>query len=360
MFGLITQSKVENWEIQEAYDDGYSCGVADEDLEQSFEQLIGIARSDEASEWSIDDFDDSIGWREGDGLQLRTSNGEGYEKKVRFYRPENSGFGRFGAQSNGTVIGISFPGIYSGLSKNNEVVFGKRRRRQIKNLLNMFSDWTGGCVHFVDVNDPRYAHRVSQSAIKWINLWRHSVALAVGSMSGSGRLSVGCYVLFPHDWARTDNVHMHELLHCMGKPHTENRPDYLTDCEGFNGTKPDMFTPFPYHSVMRARGGGECDLEGAEDLSLKGSQPEIGPASVIDILSVFPEIEGLGHCEMHTFKAFLESDTCGSRGPLPYNYPILPSRRCDGIIDCPYEDVYASPQDVDEGQHCIDQCEDNF
>ena len=107
--------------------------------------------------------------------------------------------------------------------------------------------------------------------------------------------------------------------------------------------------------------GAKCDekgmtgaLKGAEDSSISvGTTP---PASAYDILTLFPYIEGIGHCDMHKFKEWMEEERCGSRGPLPYNYPLMPIRRCDGVIDCPYEDVDAPPSMVDEGAHCMDHC----
>ena len=95
-------------------------------------------------------------------------------------------------------------------------------------------------------------------------------------------------------------------------------------------------------------------LKGAEDPTiLVGSSP---PASAYDILNLFPQIEGVGHCEMNAFKKFTEADRCGARGPLPYNYPLMKNRRCDMVIDCPYDDVYAPPSMTDEGAHCMEHC----
>ena len=121
----------------------------------------------------------------------------------------------------------------------------------------------------------------------------------------------------------------------------------------------EFFTPQPYHSVMGGPAeANACDLKGAEDNSITVGKAT--PTSVYDIVNLFPEIEGVGHCDMNAFKAFAESNRCGSRGPLPYKMPLLPNRKCDMIIDCPYDDVYAPPSEVDEGAHCMDHCKSNL
>ena len=132
------------------------CGVDDEGLEQSGDEKA--PRLTRSGDWSIDDFDDSVGWREGDGLQLRTSGGGTIDTKNRFWRPENSGFGKI----NGTVIGITFPKPETAANDrwtvypdNVGLPFRPRRIRQVKNLLNLLSHWSNGCINFVDVNDPK-------------------------------------------------------------------------------------------------------------------------------------------------------------------------------------------------------------
>merc|ERR1712228_1150049 len=65
--------------------------------------------------------------------------------------------------------------------------------------------------------------------------------------------------------------------------------------------------------------------------------------------------EGLGKCDRNAFKELAESQTCGSRGPLPFRYPFLETRRCDMQYDCPYEEVNSPTYKVDEGEQCMDE-----
>ena len=356
VLGWISQSEVEDpnyWlkprDHSNEYSENHFCGVKDDERVER----VGEARSD--GDWSIDDFDDSIGWREGDGLQLRWGSGSTLETNERYWRPENAGGGKFGEKSNGTLIGIHFPmrePRFTGAEYpvNTGLPLRPRRIKQLHNFLNMLSDWSHGCINFVDVNDPKYAHRITQSSIRFLSLWRYG-----GAYADIGGYKYGCSVNCPY-WGRVNEVYAHELFHCIGQPHTAWRSDYLAACEGSNMTvDEEFFTPQPYHSVM---GGPDeanrCDLKGAEDNSIEVGKAT--PTSVYDIVNLFPEIEGVGHCDMNAFKAFAESERCASRGPLPYKMPLLPNRRCDMIIDCPYEDVYAPPSEVDEGAHCMEHC----
>ena len=132
--GLITQSRVSENSSEDIFAEKsveHFCGVEDKGLFESYWH--------ERSDWSIDDFDDSVGWREGDGLQLRRKNGGTVDTQVRFWRPENSGFGKFGTKSNGTVIGISFPteetvsnDRWSSYPDNYDLPLSSRRKRQIQ------------------------------------------------------------------------------------------------------------------------------------------------------------------------------------------------------------------------------------
>ena len=70
--------------------------------------------------------------RKGDGEQR-------LEEKL--FRPENVEIENY----NGTVIGILF---YNGEATNTVTPIIGRARRYIKNLLNIISIWTNGCIRF--------------------------------------------------------------------------------------------------------------------------------------------------------------------------------------------------------------------
>ena len=150
-----------------------------------------------ADDWEIDDFDDSNNRRYGDGLQVSS-------KPQRYFKAENSAL----ESVEGTVIGVLFD---DRPAEGNYHPVGKKFRNYVKNLLNMISEWTGGCMNFVDVSDPRYQNRISQNVLHWKGLWRHGSAYAAG-----GSIFGGCSVNFPRWGRRSDLVVLHELLHCMG------------------------------------------------------------------------------------------------------------------------------------------------
>ena len=104
-------------------------------------------------------------------------------------------------------------------------------------------------------------------------------------------------------------------------------------------------------------GGQKCkgsNLKGAEDITIPIRSAPAG--STYDIIDIMSRMEGLGKCDRNTFKEMAESQTCGSRGPLPFKYPFLETRRCDMQFDCPYEDLGAPSFKVDEGEQCMDEC----
>ena len=120
-----------------------------------------------------------------------------------FYRPENLE----GKIIDGTVVGVRF---YHGDPWENYVPFTYKMENYVKNLLNSIMEWTDGCITFLDVNDPKYKHRMSQNLITWRGLYQHGSAYAAGG-------SASCSVNFPY-WGRVDDmVIQHELFHCMGK-----------------------------------------------------------------------------------------------------------------------------------------------
>ena len=75
----------------------------------------------------------------------------------------------------------------------------------------MITEWTGGCMNFVDVSDPRYQNRISQNIIQWKGLWRSGTAFAAAAS-----IFDGCSLNFPRWGRRSDMVILHELMHCIG------------------------------------------------------------------------------------------------------------------------------------------------
>ena len=72
VLGLITRSEVEeNWSSEIWSDVEHFCGVDDVDLIENLDDEENLPEEGRAraGDWVIDDFDDSIGRREGDGLQ---------------------------------------------------------------------------------------------------------------------------------------------------------------------------------------------------------------------------------------------------------------------------------------------------
>ena len=147
--------------------------------------------------WAITNFDESINRRNGDGLQLAS-------RPEKFFKAENSEL----ESVEGTVIGVLFD---DRPAEGNYHPLGKKFRNYATNLLNMISEWTGGCTNFVDVSDPRYQNRISQNVLHWKGLWRSGYAFAAG-----GSMFGACSVNFPRWGRRSDLVVLHELLHCMG------------------------------------------------------------------------------------------------------------------------------------------------
>ena len=101
-------------------------------------------------------------------------------------------------------------------------------------------------------------------------------------------------------------------------------------------------------------GGAPCDLKYADDHSIPAK--EAGSSSTYDVVDIMSMMEGKGKCDPHLFKEKAEAQTCGSRGPLPYKYPLLETKRCDMTFDCPYEEIGDGPDKVDEGAHCMEHC----
>lgn len=299
----------------------------------------------EGDAWTLADFDESEGLRPSDGLQM--------ELWDYYYRAEN-----VGAPVDGTVVGVRFYqgdpiGVYPsfGEDQSNRIVpLTDKMVRYYKNMLNMVTEWTGGCIRFVDVTHPAYQHRISQNLVTFNALQIWHTAYAAGGGAGGG-----CSVNNPY-WARVeDNIIMHEFFHCMGLPHELDRSDKYKECitpltpweEG------NYFTRFDYLSVMAT--GERCgELKNAQDPSLPMHEMRI--SSTYDVVDVMNKCEGRGKCDRNVFKAMAESQTCGSKGPLPFNYPFLDQRRCDMAFDCPYEDIGADSSKVDEGAHCMEHC----
>ena len=291
----------------------------------------------------ITDFDETEGLRPTDGLQT-THNG--------YFRSEHLG------SNEGTVVAVRFYqgdpiGTFPshGFDSSTRIVpLTDKMVKYLKNLLNMVTEWTDGCIQFVDVTDPQYQHQISQSLVTFnaLHAW-HTAYAAGGSAHG------GCSVNNPH-WARTeDNIMMHEFFHCMGQGHEFDRSDKYKEC--VNNTSEwqdgDYFSRFDYLSVMAS--GERCaELENAEDNSIPIHGTRI--SSTYDLIDVMSITEGRGKCDRNVFKAKAEAQTCGSKGPLPFKYPLLDTRRCDMTYDCPYEDIGADPSQVDEGAHCMEHC----
>ena len=142
-----------------------------------------------------------------------------------------------------------------------------------------------------------------------------------------------------------------------GHGHEPDREDVANECENATetGKSDKYFTRYDYHSIMGY--GSKCNeanLEGAEDITIPIRGAPAG--STYDIIDIMSRMEGLGKCDRNTFKEMAESQTCGSRGPLPFKYPFLETRRCDMQFDCPYEDIGAPSYKVDEGEQCMDEC----
>ena len=100
--------------------------------------------------------------------------------------------------------------------------------------------------------------------------------------------------------------------------------------------------------------GAPCEMKNADDTSIPTKAA--GAGSTYDIVDIMAKMEGKGKCDKYIFKAKAEAQTCGSKGPLPYKYPFLETRRCDMMFDCPYEDIGDGPNKVDEGAHCMEHC----
>ena len=101
-------------------------------------------------------------------------------------------------------------------------------------------------------------------------------------------------------------------------------------------------------------GSVSCEMKNVEDASIDISIA--GAGSTYDLVDILEKMEGKGKCDPKVFKAKAEAQTCGSKGPLPYKYPLLDTRRCDMMFDCPYEEIGDGPDKVDEGAHCMDHC----
>ena len=102
--------------------------------------------------------------------------------------------------------------FYKGAPFGNYVPITNKMENYIKNLLNLITEWTDGCITFVDVNSPKYKHRITQSLITWQGLYQHGSAFAAG-----GGVFGGCSVNYPY-WGRVDDmIIQHELFHCMGR-----------------------------------------------------------------------------------------------------------------------------------------------
>ena len=136
----------------------------------------------------------------------------------------------------------------------------------------------------------------------------------------------------------------------------------MSECEGYPDYDDDeeFFTRFDYHSVMG--GGGQARRCHAEGKKLKGADEgvtyvaETPAGSVYDLVDWLAEIEGQSHCDRDVFLKKIENQLCGSRGPLPVQFPLMETRRCDMQLDCPYEDMKAPDFMLDEGENCMDHC----
>ena len=157
-----------------------------------------IASDDSAEEdWTIADFNETQGHRPTDGLQQVSGD--------KFYRAENLE----GKIIDGTVIGVKF---YKGDPWKNYVPLTDKMENYFKNLLNMITEWTDGCITFLDVDSPKYKHRITQNLITWRGYYQDSAARALTS-----GIYGGCSVNYPY-WGRINDVIIqHELFHCMGK-----------------------------------------------------------------------------------------------------------------------------------------------
>ena len=155
-----------------------------------------LFRTDQVEDWLITDFNESHGYRSSDGLQL--------DSESLMFRAEN-----LGGTVDGTVIGVRFH--KEGILRES-VPLTDKMENYYKNLLNIITEWTDGCIQFVDVNDPRYQHRISQNLFTFYDLYYNDVAYAA-----QGTKFNGCSIGLPY-WGRvSDHVTLHEIFHCLGR-----------------------------------------------------------------------------------------------------------------------------------------------
>ena len=148
-------------------------------------------------DWEISDFDETQGYRSTDGLQIDI------ESASSWWNSENL---EGKSIIDGTIVGVVF---WNQDTHRNYVPLTNKWKNYVKNLLHLITEWTEGCIKFLDVSDPNNKHRISQNLVTWRGLYQKDMAYVWGKGD--------CIASFPY-WGRTDdNVITHELFHCFAR-----------------------------------------------------------------------------------------------------------------------------------------------
>ena len=152
-------------------------------------------------DWEISDFDETQGHRSTDGLQIDV------ESSSSWWNSENvEGKSIIDGDDVGTIIPIVF---WRQDAVKGFVPFTSKMENYVNNFLNLMTEWTEGCIKFLDMSHPNNRHRISQNLVTWRGLYQKNIAYVWGKGD--------CFANHAY-WARTYDVTIaHELFHCFAR-----------------------------------------------------------------------------------------------------------------------------------------------